>query len=336
MSFEYAKAGCSKEELEKYRNKSGFIDLDMLDISFTDESRERMGNPNREKNWIDFNGRKALFKQEVRLDDRENAMIYAELIVEELAKQVGIEVAETDIVIKNGKKGVLSYSVLKEDEELHSINSLIGQPKEYEDFPEIVDLYDVIFNTAEILNKEHVGKGNTKKIAADIEKILVFDTFTLATDRHTENLSLIFDKQGNFKLSPIYDNENALMLDMDMDLLQSLSEAPGRVKDCCDFIDPKIALIPECDIGNMCLWEDTLIEMCEAKVILNFAHECYDKLNITQAIESVEEKIQAEIPLSVKNVTKTAFDYRKEKVREIIEREFGGYEEQEKKQIDIN
>lgn len=51
MAFEYEEAGIIREDLEKYRDEEGYIDLDKLAIYFPKESRERMGNSNRAKNW---------------------------------------------------------------------------------------------------------------------------------------------------------------------------------------------------------------------------------------------------------------------------------------------
>ena len=48
----------SLEDLEQFRDENGFIDLSKAGIQITDESREQVGNVNRIKNWVNFNGKK--------------------------------------------------------------------------------------------------------------------------------------------------------------------------------------------------------------------------------------------------------------------------------------
>jgi len=318
MSFEYAEAGCTKEELEQFRDEDGFIDLDALNLSFPLESRERMGNPDREKNWISFKGNKALYKEQVMIDDKDNGMIYAELIVEELAKQAGLEVASTDMVKEDGKKGILSYSILKDSEELHSIHSLIGETKDSAEYFDTVDLCDMLKKTIAALGKEGLSREDATDIITDIEKRLAFDMFIMATDRHTENISLITDSQGNFKISPLYDNENSLMLDMDIELLEDLASSPTSLKTSIDFVDPKVALIPEDGTLSKSLWKDTLDALCSDDDVYDFMMDCFDMLDINKAIENVETKIKAEIPEVVKTVAINGFEYRKKEINKVM------------------
>lgn len=318
MSFEYAKTDYTKEDLERFRDTNGFIDLDALNLSFPEESRERMGNPNREKNWISFNGEKALYKEEVMLDDKDNGTVYAELIVEELAKQVGIETARTDLVKKNGKKGILSYSILEEGEELHSLHSLIGDTKDSEEYFYVVDLIDMLKKTISVLGEEGNARENSESVVKNIEKRLAFDMYIMATDRHTENISLIMDKEGNLKNAPLYDNENSLMLDMDMEVLEKLASSPTSLKTSADFVDPKVALIPEDDGISESLWKDTLDLLSTDDDVSDFIAECFDRLDIEEAIDSVETKIHAEIPYVIKTVAINGFKYRKQEIDKLM------------------
>ena len=50
----------SLEDLEQFRDKNGFIDLAKAGIEFIEGTREEAGNPSRVKNWVDFQGPKAL------------------------------------------------------------------------------------------------------------------------------------------------------------------------------------------------------------------------------------------------------------------------------------
>ena len=130
----------SLDELEQFRDENGFIDLTKAGIQFTQETREEAGNPSRVKNWVDFQGRKALVKGEAIREEEQNYGIYAELIVEEVAKQVGQTTAHYDLVKflgEDGKyhQGVLSVSVLENSrEQLVTLHDIIGdEPEETSD-----------------------------------------------------------------------------------------------------------------------------------------------------------------------------------------------------------
>ena len=114
MSF--IKSKYSIEELDKLRDQNGYIDISKTDISLegteNDPSREKMGNTDRFKNWVDFLGTKVLLKEEVKLEDKRNFGIYSELIMEELAKQMGLEAARTDLIKYNDRYGISSEMIL--------------------------------------------------------------------------------------------------------------------------------------------------------------------------------------------------------------------------------
>lgn len=113
----------SIQDLEQFRDSNGFIDLSIAGIDITssqnDFSRELVGNDKRIKNWVDFQGKKALIKGQPT-DKEQDYGIYAELIVEEICNELGIETAHYDLVkmtdeAGNTVLGVLSESVVDLD-----------------------------------------------------------------------------------------------------------------------------------------------------------------------------------------------------------------------------
>lgn len=84
--------------------------------------------------------------------------IYAELLVEELAKQVGIDCAHYDAMKYNGKSGVISKNVLdkKKDEGMFDIRSISSKKLVPNDLVDIVDIFSAIENLAktEDISKE--------------------------------------------------------------------------------------------------------------------------------------------------------------------------------------
>lgn len=315
--LEYAKANASLNELESFRQEDGYINLDGLNIEFTPSSREMMGTEFREKNWIDFNGRKALFKETMMIDDVPNASAYSELIVEKLAKQAGIECAHCDLVRKDGKSGILSYSILKEREQLYSLDSFIGETCEHAEYIDIIDLVDMLKKTMDSMKKEGLSKQEVQNMVMDIQKRLAFDMFIGETDRHTENISILADKEGHLNLAPLYDNEHSLMLDMDWNLLETLAHNPLGLKRSMDNTDPKISVIPEAG-EQVSLWKYTLDELCSSDDVYDFMMDCYENLNIEQAIKDVEEQIHAQIPECVRTVATKSFEYRKKEIDKVM------------------
>ena len=154
LSEKFIQSQYSIEELEQFRDENGFIDLSAAGIRITPESREIVGNPNRVKNWVDFNGRKVLIKGEIILDEEKNYGIYAELIVEEIAKQSGQKNAHYDLMKmknENGEDifGVMSESIvdIEKGEQLVSLHDIIGdQPEGESDFIDTVG-YEFTVNT---------------------------------------------------------------------------------------------------------------------------------------------------------------------------------------------
>ncbi len=172
---EAIKCKVSFEELENYRAKDGFINLDELNIELTEESREKVGNENRIKNWVDFAGTQALIKGECIIDGKKNAGIYAQLIVEELAKQAGFETAYYDLIKINGEYGVVSKKMFQNKQmDLLTLHSLIGDTEFYEDYPEMSDYIEVEEKLYKSLKEEKIEKEDIRKIIKDYRKQTAF------------------------------------------------------------------------------------------------------------------------------------------------------------------
>lgn len=315
------KCEISFEELEKYRNTEGFIDLDKLGLELTDESREKVGNEKRIKNWIDFSGTEALIKSECRLDGKKNGRIYAELIVEELAKQIGFETAYYDLIKINGEYGVLSKKILRNTQtDLLSLDSLIGNTEFYEDYPEISDYIEVEEKLYQAIKDEELEKESRKEIINDFRKQTAFYIMICALDKHTENISFISyinskTRKKEVHLSPIYDNEDSLMLDTDLETLEKISKHGLGLQRNVDMLEPKVAVL---NGEYESLWKSTLYVLCEEDDIYDFVVNGYEKLDIKQAIGNVENKIKAPIPEIVKTTATYVFKFRKKEVEKVL------------------
>lgn len=315
------KCNISFEELENYRDKEGYINLDELNIEFTEASREKVGNEGRIKNWVDFLGVECLIKSECKIDGKRNGGIYAELIVEELARQAGLEAAYYDLVKIKGEYGVLSKSILTHNnDDLITLQSLIGDTEFNEEFPEISDYLEVENKLYQSLKSEGLEKDNIKKIIKDFRKQSAFFIMICSTDMHPENISLITyinpeTKQKKQKLAPIYDTEFSLMLDIDLDVLERIQKNGLGLQRNVNMQDPKIAVL-EGEYSS--LWKNTLDTLLEDDEVYDFVMNCYNNLNIHKAIQNVENKIKAPLPQVVKSTATYVYRFRKKEIGKII------------------
>lgn len=320
------KCNISFEELENYRDKEGYINLDELNLEFTEESGEKVGNENRIKNWVNFSGVEVLIKGECKIDGKRNGEIYSELIVEELAKQAGLEAAYYDLVKIEGEYGVLSKNILtNNNDDLITIQSLIGDTKFNEEYPEITDYIEVEDKLYKSLKFEELEKDNIREIMKDFRKQSAFFIMICSIDMHPENISLITyinpeTKQKKQKLAPIYDTESSLMLDIDLDVLERIQKNGLGLQKNVNMQDPKIAVL---EGEYTSLWKNTLDTLLEDDEVYDFVMECYDNLNIHEAIKNVENKIKAPLPEVVKSTATYVYEFRKKEIGKIIYPELG-------------
>lgn len=113
-----------------------------------------------------LDGTKALIKVG---DERKTLGYYAELIVEKLAKQVGLEHAQNDLVVWNGKKGILSKSIIDKDEELYTLDSITKTDNRInqEEYSDIYDLYSVLQEFMDFMKKNKLSKEEIKNLFYD-------------------------------------------------------------------------------------------------------------------------------------------------------------------------
>lgn len=339
LSENFTKSEYSVEDLEQFRDKRGFIDLSKAGINFTAESREIIGNPNRVKNWVDFNGKKALIKGEAILEEEKNYGIYAELIVEEIAKKFEIPTAHYDLIKMiddNGNEilGVLSESVVNVDkgEELVSLRSIIGdEPEEEGDFVDITGYEYTVKKLRENLAKDGYDEEQIESVISNYKKRLAFTLSIIDTDKHTENVAFIKKKINGkdiLELSPNFDSESSLMLDNDITIVDKLLADYQALKESVNIADPRIGILRTVEEGGYdSLWMDTLDELCDDDEVYDYCSEVLKKpLDMDDILDSVEKRIKAQLPKEVKLLAKYSYNSRNEEMSKVIE---GGILEQE-------
>ncbi len=323
----------SLDELEQFRDENGFIDLTKAGIQFTQETREEAGNPSRVKNWVDFQGRKALVKGEAIREEEQNYGIYAELIVEEVAKQVGQTTAHYDLVKflgEDGKyhQGVLSVSVLENSrEQLVTLRDIIGdEPEETSDFIDTTSYEFTIRKLEEELRKDGYDEQNIVNVITEYKKRLVFLLAVIETDQHTENIAFKqskIDGRSRIELSPNYDRESAFMLDNDISTIGKLLEDYIGLRESVDRAHPRIGTIKTIEDGGFeSYWKDTFEALCEEDEIYDYYEQnIRGTIDIEKAMEGVEQRIKAPLPEAVKLLVKHACRIRNEQMERIMDGE---------------
>ena len=226
--MEFTKSKFSIEELEQFRNSEGYIDLDEAGLILEDESREKRGNTERFKNWIDFSGSKVLIKEENMLEGKRNFGVYSELIMEELAKQMGLPAAKYDLIKYQGKYGILSHMINDpEKEELETVYGLIGETTTNPENPDICDYIEVEQKFKKSLKSLQMTPEEIKQVINDRRKQKILQLFCCEADGHIENEGIIRYKAEDgrtvAKIAPMFDNETSFLLDLDEAVLETIN-----------------------------------------------------------------------------------------------------------------
>lgn len=230
-------------ELERYRKENGYIDIDELEkehvISKIPEPR---GASNKEKDWLELEDGNILIRTENLFDEGVIYSTYAELIFEELAKQVNIPTAHYDLVTYKGKKGVLSVNVLDKEECLVSMMDILDCSNRMHDVGDSQNIHikDAI-RSFRTFYKEYgeFSKEDYVKLCNDFLNMAIFDIYAISTDRHAENCAVLYDGK-NARLSPMFDNEQSLLLDLPKDTMENLISNPSKIQKRIDLEYPRI------------------------------------------------------------------------------------------------
>ncbi len=161
------------------------------------------------KEWVVLDNELYLFKiATIRKDGSSVYNDVSECIASDVGKLLDIPVAEYNLCVKNGKKGVISKNFLNNE----------SSPKRYElvDGVSLIRMIDPGFKNMQLLNPdthqlytvslllESVGKYGLIKEALEM---IVFDALIANRDRNPSNYGIINDLQtGTHTFSPLYDS----------------------------------------------------------------------------------------------------------------------------------
>ncbi len=195
----------------------------MIDVS----DYEKIDDENRgvnEKLWINVEGRPALFKRtQIRDNGTHTNAHYGEAFVSQMCRLLDYKCAEVEIAQRNGEIGCISYSFLKEDDELVDFVSLLQNIRPSFDskkmlVPETNETYSIPL-ILEALEEETSSEEEFKNLKRDFLKSCIIDSLIEHYDRNPSNISVIRNN-GHITLSPMFDNGTSLNLSIPADVIK--------------------------------------------------------------------------------------------------------------------
>ena len=270
----------------------------------------------RSKEWVVLEDGKFL-KKMVNSESYED---YAELLVEELCKQIGLETAHYDMAIKNGVNFVISYDFLKNKTDrlisgelflasgVSSFEGMIACSRRNTD--ELGQKRLNNLKTAEKILLSRVPKDDARKIMAFLDMLFCFSSFCFDSDLHLANWSLIYNVETKkYRPAPNYDGGSYFRLNLRAKNVQSAVNVLTRTS----TLQKSKRLLDEGKVFPRLLRPQNL---------LNYSFECTDvegmdrvewafhseperfgpclellnKMDVYEAISSVQTRINASIP----------------------------------------
>lgn len=264
----------------------------------------------KEKIWFIMNNQKYLYKY-----GASNYEIYAELIAEQLGKQIGISMASYQLASYNNTIGVLSKSFIKPGELIYSAdklkkavqsiyeeNNLNGNLKENT----ISNLIEAAFT--------YDSSVNTDKLFSELVKRWLFYGLIMESDKNDTNISFI-RKKTRLTLSPDYDNSTMARLNEDIMPLVSNIKNQSDVYKITDNI--KQSLKPS-NKSNDNFLTSLQIFVKDYPEITQKIFESFKYIDITKAILKVEMQNKIEVPWEVKYYLNKTISLRYQDMSSII------------------
>ncbi|MGN1327698.1 MAG: hypothetical protein ACI4VQ_06475 [Clostridia bacterium] len=133
---------------------------------------------------------------------------YAELIAEQIAKQMGIPHAQYDLVDIEGQTKVISINILEDGEELIHAADILPDLR-------AKDIASICRSLSIAMKRKYpdLTEEKRQRIKEDFLKITIFDKTIANWDRNPGNWGIIASPNGDVKIAPELDNGKALDLD---------------------------------------------------------------------------------------------------------------------------
>lgn len=137
---------------------------------------------------------------------------FSNLNVNEYVKYNPIEIKYKNKIFN----GVYSYSFLNDDWQIITLERLFKNMYGKSLHQNLWNIHDASERLKYLVNNV-VELTGLKDFGKYMNKLLTIDCMFLNEDRHTHNLAVLMDKNGNFDYCPIFDNGECLLADTTMD-----------------------------------------------------------------------------------------------------------------------
>lgn len=325
--------------LEELRNSNGYIDLDKI------ENKRMQQNivGRKPKAWILLEDGRIMFKETYALSYED----LSQLFFAEFLEQCGLEHANYDLAIMNGKKGIITPDFTKEGELLLSGETLLNLLKTtYEQNNINQPVCNSVENIIEALRLINVNEETINETSDKLIRRLIIDAVLLETDRNSTNWSIkttpqhfefIKDPKNKhllplnetftkLELAPVYDGSNIFGLN------RSITDIQSKIKNIRDTgtIYSIISNSKRSFSMNSKTQDQPFIEelqyICQQypDIIKDFIPKILD-LSVDEAQFNIETKIKKEIPFEILIWMDKILKYNKENIlyacKELLEEE---------------
>lgn len=299
-------------DLNSYRNKEGFIDLNKVWIK--DLEAEVRGDA--KKLWVILNDdRRFLFKTAFFSNGAKEKILYqlySALLTSEIANMLEIPCAQYDLAIYDGEMGTISPDFIKVGESITSgvgiiTNVCLVHGKTLnnclKDFKQLFNYY---------------FEGGIKGVNLYEEFAInyyMLDFVLCMFDRHQNNWGIINSgNKSESRLTPRYDTE----------LIAETYLGKNRIKKLIKFYDPQTGINPseidlwsdelETKFGYRSMWPRNNLDMecfcSENYEIAKKGFELISKIDVKKAFDNIEAKIGTKLPQEYKKWLTISINYR--------------------------
>lgn len=266
--------------MEGLERKNGFLDLNKLDLEYSEIDAVFTFN---------YNGKKYFYKSIGKIG------AYKELISEELAKDYGLDCVCYDLAKYDNEYGALSEDFIKNKNYINFIEILYSEYGEEYLNRDQVNLYN-IWNA---LSKKYKDEKLVFKLMNQIVDIFIFDFLIENLDRHDGNIGILED-ENSINIAPIFDNEKMLI---DYGNFESILKVDSSEVYNWKESFKKFISTSSSEYVNKILEKLWII----------------DDDNIKNAIERVEKRVESKIDDNFKNKLISNFRVHKNEINEALE-----------------
>ena len=245
----------------------------------------------KEKIWFVKDNQKYLYKY-----GASNYEIYAELIAEQLGKQIGISMANYQLATYKGTIGVLSKSFIKPGELIYSADKLKKAVQSiYEENNLNGNLNENTISNLIEAAFTYDSSINTDKLFLELAKRWMFYGLIMESDKNDTNISFI-RKKTRLTLSPDYDNSTMARLNENIISLISNIKNQTDIYIITDNIKQSLKPTSKCDDNFLSSLRFFATEYPE---ITQNTFESFKNIDIEKAISKVETYNKIEVPWEI-------------------------------------